>query len=165
MDRALIAMLKADPAEKAIQTNAFDGTVAVVDENGKTGEPYRVKPLNQLYGQGTGSPSVEFADTRFQPLLIAIEDTVVKSYRQLPELTDGHLLAALEPLCMSPEADTRSDKLAARVQFALRLTLSLNDYSRQDVRHCLRKIKQSVLRHNKLAGMRGYLNFIHKTLP
>ncbi len=65
---------------------------------------------------------------------------------------------------MSPEAAAAADVLAARIQLSLRLTLSLNDYSRQDVRHALRKVAKSVARHTRLAGPRGYLTFLRRQL-
>jgi hypothetical protein len=65
---------------------------------------------------------------------------------------------------MSPEAEAAQDELATAVQLKLRLVLSLNDYSRQDVRQALRKVKQSANRHNRDGGRRGYLDFITQML-
>jgi hypothetical protein len=53
-----------------------------------------------------------------------------------------------------------NDPLARRVNSALRLCLSLNDYSRFEVRAALRKVRKSVERHTRLAGPTGYLDFI-----
>jgi hypothetical protein len=150
---------------QTLEINPEAGTVAMVDTDGKAGEPYAVKPIGELYGNGTGQQSVDLTDETFLPLLIGIEQEFVTTYRRDDSLTDSAVIASLDKLCMSPEADTRSDPVANRVQFALRLSLSLNNYSRQDVRLCLRKIKQSVIQHNKIAGTRGYLRFIDQTLP
>ena len=60
---------------------------------------------------------------------------------------------------MDPDAPADHD-VTRRVQLALRLCLSLNDYSRQEVRTALRRVQRSVKRHTELQGPRGYLNFI-----
>ena len=129
-----------------------------------SGQTHTLKPLAELYGAGTGLESVELTDDRFMPLLMSIEETFVDAFRADHSLSDGAVLTALDRLCMTPEADVRNDRLALSVQAGLRLTLSLNDYSRQDVRHALRKVKQSVARHTRLAGTQGYLTFIRQQL-
>ena len=75
-------------------------------------------------------------------------------------LADGHLTIALSLLSMSPETDVRHNILASEIQFALRLLLSLNDYSRQDVKQAIRRIAKSVQTHTQQSGRRGYLDFI-----
>jgi hypothetical protein len=62
-------------------------------------------------------------------------------------------------LAMDPDGAT-ADPLAKQIQFSLRLTLSLNDYSRQEVRQAIRKIAKSVNRHKN--GDRGYLMFVRE---
>jgi len=123
-----------------------------------------IKPLAELYGKGTGLENADTSDPRMLALLMPIEESFVNAYAENPSLTDGAVLGALDRLCMSPEGPTGHDVLAAKVQLMLGITLSVNDFSRQDVRHALRKVKQSVVRHNKLGGTRGYLNFIAKTV-
>ena len=61
---------------------------------------------------------------------------------------------------MFPEADAGGDPLIEKLQFALRLLLSIQNYSRNDVRSAIRKVAKSVDRHTRLAGPRGYLQFI-----
>ncbi len=95
---------------------------------------------------------------------MSIEEVFVDAAANDPQLADGAVLAALNRLCLSPDGDVTADGLAREVQFALRVTLSLNDYSRADVRRCLRKVKQSVARHTSLAGPLGYLTFIRQQL-
>lgn len=63
---------------------------------------------------------------------------------------------------MSPEADVHNNVLAARMQFSLRLLLSLNNYSRQDVKQAIRRIARSVQSHTEQSGRRGYLDFIRQ---
>jgi hypothetical protein len=66
---------------------------------------------------------------------------------------------------MNPAADCAGDVLCRRIQIALRLCLSLNDYSRQETKLAIRKVTQSVKRHTSLAGPRGYLSFIREFVP
>jgi hypothetical protein len=164
MDDTLIAMIKERGGKSKLIINSIDQTIALANDAGEGDEPYAVKPMAELYGTGTGFDSVEFKDDAFIPLLMSIEEAIYDSYRGVPSLTDAAVLFALDRLCMSPEADVQSDHLASIIQIGLRVTLSLNNYSRQDVRFCLRKVKQSATRHNKLAGTRGYLNFIRQQL-
>lgn len=123
-------------------------------------QEYPVKPLDQLYGKGTGRDSLDPQDEIFMPLLTLIEGELSRAGQANPRLTDGDALLALKALSMNPAADVGTDELAALVQAALRLCLSLNDYSRQDVKMAIRKVTQSVQRHTSLAGRRGYLEFI-----
>jgi hypothetical protein len=164
MDDTLIAMIKARGDRSKLLINPAEQTIAFTNDAGETGEPYAVKPLAELYGQGTGINSVEFKDDAFMSLLMVIEEALYDAYKAGPSLTDADALLALDRLSMSPEANVQSDPLARDIQIGLRVTLSLNDYSRQDVKLCLRKVKQSAARHNKLSGTRGYLNFIRQQL-
>ncbi len=77
-------------------------------------------------------------------------------------LGDGDLTIALSLLTMSPEADVHHNLLAAKIQFSLRLLLSLNDYSRQDVKQAIRRIARSVQSHTEHSGRRGHLDFIRQ---
>jgi hypothetical protein len=126
--------------------------------------PYMLKPLAELYGAGTGAGSVDPKDPRFEPLMMAIEGEVSRVDAERPGLTDGAVMLALGPLAMSPES-AQADPLAQRVQLALRLSLSISSYSRQEVRQALRHVVRSVERHTKLAGRRGYLEFIRNYFP
>jgi hypothetical protein len=164
MDETLLAIVKDNGDQKTVTINYGKQTISFGKGASDAGEPYAVKAIAQLYGNGTGLESVEFKDDLFLPLLLAIEEAIFEAYKAEPALTDAAVLFALDRLCMSPEADVRNDPLAGNIQFSLRVTLSLNDYSRQDVRLCLRKVKQSANRHNKLSGTRGYLNFIREQL-
>jgi hypothetical protein len=123
------------------------------------------KSFQELYGPGTGKDSVDTSDDAFLPLLLAIEETITLAFRRNPSMTDGLVLAVLDKLCQNHEAAYPHDPLAGEVQNLLKAVVSLNKYSRQDVRLALRKVKQSVNRHNKLGGTRGYLTFIDDFLP
>ncbi len=133
------------------------GDIEVITPDGV--RPYTLKPLAELYGAGTGAGSVDPKDERFMPLMMAIEEEVARCYAEDPSLTDGKVALALSPLAMTPESP-QPDPLARRVQVALRLTLSLNDYSRQEVRQGIRHVVRSVERHTRAEGPRGYLQFI-----
>ena len=126
---------------------------------GNSAAPYMLKPLAELYGSGTGAGSVNPKDERFMPLMMGIEEEIARGYAEQPSLTDGAVALALGQLAASPESPP-ADPLAKRVNVALRLILSLNDYSRQEVRQALRHVVRSVERHTSLAGRRGYLEFI-----
>ncbi len=164
MDETLLEYVRNRGGESKVTLNFEDETLALLDDFGQAAEPQKIKPLAQLYGKGTGLDSVEFGDDRFLPLLMAIEEAILDAHSEHPTLKDSDVLFALDRLCMSPETIPGKEPLAAAIQFSLRFTLSLNDFSRQDVRLCLRKVKQSATHHNKKGGMRGYLNFIRKML-
>ena len=122
---------------------------------------YTLKPLSELYGNGTGDGFVDPQDERFMPLMLPIEEEIARCYAENPGLTDGAVLLALKPLAMSPESPA-ADEVGRRVQVALRLALSLNDYSRQEVRQALRHVTRSIERHSKSEGRRGYLDFVSR---
>jgi len=126
---------------------------------------HMLKPLNDLYGQGTGRETLDPRDGLFLPLMMSIEEPILEEFEKNPRLTDAKVAIALDRLCNSPENDPGPDELARRIQNRLRFCLSVNDYSRQDVRHALRKIAKSVARHTREAGPFGYLRFIQEHLP
>ena len=98
-------------------------------------------------------------------LFLAIEQCIVRCWKDDPSLTDASVQLALDRVALNPEDGSHNDALARQLQFNLRLLLSLHDYSRQDVRSALRKIGKSVSRHTRLAGPRGYLHFIREYVP
>jgi hypothetical protein len=155
------------------QAPELDGQVTIqlrVDDSGRievnTPQGTReltLRPLAELYGAGTGRPTIDPEDEPFIPLFLAIEQTIVREDQKGPaRLTDGGVALTLDRLAMNPEGDPGIDPLARHLQLELRLQLSLNDYSRQEVRGALRKIGKSVVRHTRLAGPRGYLSFIRE---
>ena len=154
MDTELQQMLAGDRTEVVI-----DGEEILLEAPGGA-RRYPLKPLDQLYGAGAGAGSVDPKDARFTPLMLAIEEEILLCDEAVSRsLTDGAVLLALGQLAANL-GSAPSDPIARRVQVALRLTLSLNDYSRQEVRQGLRHVIRSVERHSKLAGPRGYLNFL-----
>jgi hypothetical protein len=127
-----------------------------------SGEPrhYKLKPLEELYGPGRDVATVDPKDDQFMPLFLAIEEAIAQYYRrEKPQLTDGATALVVDQLGMGPESPS-TDPLALRIQFGLRLCLSLNNYSRQEVKAALKKIGKSIDRHTRADGPRGYLEFI-----
>lgn len=121
---------------------------------------YALKPLSDLYGAGHNADTVDPQDQRFMPLFLAIEEAIVRHWEQDDTgLTDGTVALVLNQLGMEPQSATQ-DALARRIQVQLRLCLSMNDYSRHEVKAALKKVGKSVDRHTRLAGPRGYLSFI-----
>jgi hypothetical protein len=162
MDQATVDLVTARKADTKMEINHQDQTLTLINDDGSSDEPLPIKPLAQLYGKGTGMDHVEFDDQRFLALLLAIEEAIFDADKGARDLTDSAVLAALDRLCMNPDIPVSNDPLANLIQFSLRVTLSLNDFSRQDVRMCLRKVKKSCALHTSTAGIRGYLNFIRK---
>ena len=123
-------------------------------------EPYTLKPLDQLYGRGNpGSPDPQ--NLAFMPLFTAIESEIVKFDEEAEGLTDAHVILSLNAMGMNLEKPS-SDPLIQWLQGALQLTLSLNNYSRQEVRQAIRRVGRSVERHQESGRGRGYLNFIRQ---
>ena len=163
--KTILADLRADAAADPTVRFTDPATGGVeVRAAGRPAVPYTLRPLADLYGPGTGRDTLDAKDKMFEPLLMAIEQVFVDRSAVEPKLTDAAVGFALDRLCMSPDA-APGDPLAVYVQLSLRLALSLGDYSRQDVRLALRKVRQSVARHTKVDGPMGYLTFIREFMP
>jgi len=162
MDETLLSLLRAlegdDVKSAATVEFADEDTVEIVSRDCR--QRHKLKPLQQLYGADHGA-TVSKDDDRFLPLLHCFEEQIVYCDENAQPLTDGAVLLTLQRLSLNPE-DPSSDLLAQNIQRGLRLTLSLNDYSRQNVRQAARTVAKSVERH--AAGGRGYLEFIREFL-
>ncbi|KPJ71653.1 MAG: hypothetical protein AMS14_09005 [Planctomycetes bacterium DG_20] len=169
MDQTLLDIMVAAVSEHGAEGECAEGLIQIVEP--ETGEievetsegptRYFLKPLPELFGEGHGVSSLDWRDERFMPLLLRIEESIVQQYAQDPSLTDGHVSLVLSRLILHPGCDPGEDDLCGRLQLDLRLLLSLNDYSRQEVRWALRKVEKSVRRHSRVDGTRGYLDFIY----
>ena len=95
------------------------------------------------------------------PLLLRIEETIVEFDKQTQRLTDAQVALGLQALSMSPD-QPQTEPLAKSIQHELRILLSVNEYSRQEVRQALWKITKSVARHEN--GQRGYIKFVQQFL-
>ena len=168
MDQDLIQLFKTlgmdKPEEQALglSTSSRDPMLAIPSADGTV--EYRLKPLNQLYVQNDRSTSIDVENPKDMQLLMQIESTIVDCYHEDPDLTDGQVELALDRLDMSPAGDHSKDYVAEQIQLGLQLLLSLNDYSLEEVRMAIRKIRKSVQRHTKRAGRTGYLDFIQAQL-
>jgi hypothetical protein len=166
MDAVLADKVNAFLPEVGEGSKATDVSIVPVDfetieiASGENIETYHLKPLAELFGVGTGH-SVDPQDDLFLPLMLGIEEEIVRydTHKTDHYLTDASVALALDQLAMDP-AGASADPLARQIQFGLRLTLSLNDYSRQEVRQAIRKIAKSVNRHKN--GDRGYLMFVRQ---
>jgi hypothetical protein len=154
----VLAKLHLDKTPKPHHLDIASGEI-IIDEAGED-RRYALKPLSDLYGAGHNVDTVDPQDDQFMPLFLAIEEAIVRHWEQdNPGLTDGTVALVLDQLGMGPDSAT-SDPLAQRIQIQLRLCLSMNDYSRQEVKAALKKVAKSVDRHTRASGPRGYLNFI-----
>ena len=172
MDQALINLTDgpSDPplkpgdtiTTKIIFTDQAAGIVEIETPDGP--RTHALKALTELYGAGQGAATVDPTSPEFMPLFLCIEEGIVRHSRSDQQLTDAKILLALERLGMRPEADAGGDALAHCLQLDLRLLLSLDNYSRQEVRAAIRKIAKSVARHTRDGGPYGYLDFIRKHL-
>jgi hypothetical protein len=140
-----------------------DQTGVIELETGGQTVRYSLKPLVELYAPDSAGATVDPMNPRYEPLFLAIEEVIQFTYRYDRGLTDGAVRLALTELTMNPSAETR-DPLAREIQERLRLLLSLNDYSRTDVKGAVRKILKSVERHTKAEGPRGYLEFVRRAM-
>lgn len=161
--RKLIAERVDDKGQATMSAGPSGWLDEITVGSGEKAVAYRLKPLAELYGAGTGAETVDPANKVFLPLLHGIESQILRyDVAQRGHLTDGQTSLALEKLAMSPEADVGNDVMANRIQIGLRLTLSLNNYSRQEVKQAIRRVAKSVELHTKQSGARGYLSFIRK---
>lgn len=165
MDQELLSLVEPEglrsPSQKPSSLIAIDMVSGEVSlEVSGESRTYKLKPLHELYGPGNNVATVDPQDDRFMPLFLAIEEGIAQHYRhENPGLTDGSTALVIDQLGMGPES-VSTHPLALRIQFELRLCLSLNNYSRQEVKAALKKIGKSVDRHTRADGPRGYLEFI-----
>ncbi len=166
MDDELVRLMKGgrgDKSEMEMSICDLTGKVEVKAAGSKVG--YALKPLKELYVSKANPPELDPMSKEYMPLFMGIEMEIVETWEEMPGLTDGQVLLGLERLAINPEAEDRGDVLIRHLQIALRLQLSLGDYSRKEVQLALRKIGKSVARHTREGGQRGYLTFIREYLP
>lgn len=140
-----------------------DGLIKISSNSGSF--IYKLKPLNELFSpESSENKEINRNLSYYMPLLYSIERAIQNIYLDNPELTDSSIILALENLALKPEMMSNDSVLKA-INIELRLQLSVSDYSRNEVKKAIRKILNSAIRHNKVGGMRGYLNFISENLP
>lgn len=140
-----------------------DGLVKISSAKGEF--VYKLKLLQDLYASGGANVVVlQWNDSRIMQLLHAIEGAIKRMYEASPGLTDSSVMLALDKLSMNPEL-VSIDPVVKAVNNSLRLLLSTENYSRDEVKKVVRKIMASVKRHKAAAGIRGYLDFILEHVP
>lgn len=140
-----------------------DGLVLV--EASKGSFEHRLKPLHELFSSTTTvNMATKMNDPRYLDLLYAIESSIKRLSIEHPDLTDASIMLGLDALAVRPEALT-NDAVVKRINRDLRLLLSMNDYSRDEMKAAVRKISASVKQHRAIAGIRGYLDFIMEHVP
>lgn len=140
-----------------------DGLIRMKSEKGEL--VYKLKPLPELFSAGkTGTATISWKDGNHLNLLHAIESAIKNVYLAEPELTDSSVILSLDKLSMKPEA-VSADAVLRAINLQLRLLLSTEDFSRDEVKAAVRKILASVKRHKAIAGIRGYLDFIVEYVP
>ena len=156
-------LLKKIEAAKETRIEIVDPSGGQIElTHGKEHETHTIKTLSELYGPGN-SETVDPQSDLFMPLFLCIEEGISIFDAKEGPLTDAQVALALDDLSMNPEKPSASP-LVQHIQLALRLTLSLNNYSRQEVRQAIRRIGRSVQRHSEGGRGRGYLNFIKEFL-
>lgn len=137
-----------------------DGRVQITIGDQQT--EHQLKPIDQLYGKGVGR-KVDPREEEYVPLFMGIEEAIQLFYRDNLSLSDGRVRLALEELARNPAAPS-TDPLVQAVQLQLQLVLSLNDYSRDEVRAVCKRLIKSVDTFTREGGRQGYLEFVRKAL-
>lgn len=161
MDQELMKRFETEEAVRNVQisvANAAAGEILLI--RGEEKEVYTLKPLNDLYGLDN-SGSVDPKNETFMPLFLCIEESIARFDAKHRRLNNTDVALALRHLSINPE-ELGTDALIQGIQGDLRLNLSLNNYSRQELRQVIRKIGKSVDRHTDGGRGRGYLNYIHE---
>jgi hypothetical protein len=155
---------KSDQAEfSASFSKDEDGLVRISSAKGNF--IYKLKQLNELFSpEKSETVDIRWEDPQYMTLLYSIESAVKRIYEDNPELTDSSVILALESLALKPE-NVNNDVIVKAINRELRLQLSMSDYSRNEVKRAIRKILNSARRHNKVGGIRGYLDFIFEHVP
>jgi hypothetical protein len=152
--------LTPDKRRKLGVTLLFDeGTHEIEIAVGGEKRRYQLKPLTELYGKDRG---VDIKSDEFVPLLAAIEEQVVlHNLEEEPSLSDGPVLLIMKQLGMDPDHEP-AEPLGKRIHGSLRLCLSLNEYSPQNLKSAFRQISKSIQLHTSVGGTRGYVSFIRE---
>ena len=162
MDQTLIDLLTAAGKNESIDSDIriIDGRAGEIEFDGVGGPTkYTLKPLGELYGSGRGFSSADPLNKAYESLFYTIERSILTYYESDENLSDGIVGLTLDRMGVNPACDPRDDELCRCLQFDLRLFLSLENYSKQEVRQAFRTISRSVQRHSG-----NYLEFIEEQL-
>lgn len=150
---------KSETAKFALSFSGDGNVIRIESEKGSV--IHELKALRDLYAPSTSK--AKSADEMLS-ILHAIESAIKRHYESHKELADAAVILALENLAVKPEYEG-VDEMTNAISNSLRLHLSMQSYSRDEVRQAVRKILASAQRHNKHSGRRGYLEFILKHVP
>jgi hypothetical protein len=156
---------KSRRAEYAVfSSNEEKGLIKI--ESSKGDFTHKLKPLNELFSQKNSKiTEISWEDRYYLNLLYAIERAIKRICESTQyRITDSDVISVLETLAMKPET-VNNNFVLKEINQGLRLKLSMNDYSRHEVKMAIRKILNSAKSHNKQGGLRGYLGFILKYVP
>ena len=170
MDQTLVDLFlsaeKSDGPEHNVSEVAFryinedPGEVEIDCADGP--KRYVLKPLGDLFGNGLNVSSIDWQDQHFMPLLVRIEQEIMRHDDFTPDLTDGLVGLTLDRMTANPATAPGNDVLCRRIQLGLRILLSMRNFSKQEVKLAIRKIAKSVELHSSREGVRGYLDFIRR---
>jgi hypothetical protein len=140
-----------------------DGLIKVIADKGEF--TYQLKELPDLYApERSFSPDICWDDDYYISLLNTIEVSIRHIDDSNTGLTDTKVIYSLEELVFKPELKS-NDIMVKEINGRLRFQLSISDYTRREVRGALRKVLKSAKRHNRIGGIRGYLDFIKQFIP
>ncbi|SEL92781.1 hypothetical protein SAMN04489760_10112 [Syntrophus gentianae] len=136
-----------------------DGLIKITTDKGEF--VYQFKPVQELY---VGEESGKNTEEELLSLLYQIERAIKEYDINNEGLTDSSVIMVLEKLSMKPEAPVH-DEFMKWVTDYIRMFMSMNNLSRNELRQGINRILRSARRYNKLSGIRGYLNFIRENVP
>ncbi|OPY84298.1 MAG: hypothetical protein A4E72_02307 [Syntrophus sp. PtaU1.Bin208] len=136
-----------------------DGLIRIATDKGEL--VYQFKPIEELYVEEESRKDTEEV---LLSLLYQIERAIKEYDISNGGLTDSSFIMVLEKLSMKPETPIQ-DELTKWITDYIRMFMSMNNLSRNELRQGINRILRSARRYNKLFGMRGYLNFIRENVP
>lgn len=140
-----------------------DGLIKVIADKGES--IYQLKELPELYAtEQSLSFDIDWDNAHYLSLLNTIEGAIRYIDDSNTELTDTKVIFSLEELVSKPGLKS-NDIIVKGINQRLRFQLSFSDYTRKEVRRALKKVLKSAKRHNRIGGIRGYLDFIMQFIP
>ena len=141
-----------------------DGSLILIYHHENGNFEYRIKEIDELY---EGDRDFDYQDDswhdQYLPLLLAIETTILDYYGKNPAIKDKTIITILDKLARNPGI-TFPNQLLENIQRDLRLSLSINSYSKSEVVGSFKRVLKSAKNHHRTDGPRGYLEFIHEFL-
>jgi len=136
-----------------------DGLIKITIDKGEL--IYQLKPVEELYAEQESQKNTEGV---ILSLLYQIERAIKEYDINNYGLTDSSVIMLLEKLSMKPEVPVYGE-FPKWITDYIRMFMSMHNFSRSELRQGINRILRSARRHNKLGGIRGYLDFIRVTVP